>query len=215
MNSLLYCCYWVLSHVSLCDPMDCRCQTPLFSAISWSLLKLMSVEVVTICNHFILCHPLLFLPSIFPRIRVFSNESGLCIRWPKYWSFNLNISPLYSQMYLIGIWLQFSNPSSSEKVSEFSFFHYFKLFCEITTTHNKSSNLLFFVIWKKLYIIVLVTPLIHQKYLFLGIFQTSSTKFLSSGHCSLGTLSTVIGWFNFSPFCWFWYFIFFVNITLS
>ena len=60
---------------------------------SWSLLKLMSIKLVMPSNHLILCHPLLLLPSIFPRIRVFSNESALCIRWPKYWSFSFNISP--------------------------------------------------------------------------------------------------------------------------
>ena len=60
---------------------------------SWSLLKLMSVESVMPSNHLILCRPLLFLPSIFPRIMVFSNESVLSIRWPKYWSFSFGISP--------------------------------------------------------------------------------------------------------------------------
>ena len=60
---------------------------------SWSLLKLMSVELVMPSNHLILCRPLLLLPSIFPSIRVFSNESALPIRWPKYWSFSFNISP--------------------------------------------------------------------------------------------------------------------------
>ena len=59
--------------------------------ISWSLLKFMSIELVVLSNHLILCHPLLLLPSIFPSISVFSNESALCIRWPKYW--NINISP--------------------------------------------------------------------------------------------------------------------------
>ena len=58
-----------------------------------SLLKLMSIELVIPSNHLILCHPLLLLPSIFLSIRVFSNESALCIRWPKYWSFRFNISP--------------------------------------------------------------------------------------------------------------------------
>ena len=61
--------------------------------ISWSLLKLMSVELVMPSNHLILCHPFLLLPSIFPSIRVFSNESVLHIRWPKYWSFSFSISP--------------------------------------------------------------------------------------------------------------------------
>ena len=60
---------------------------------SWSPPKPMSIESVMTCNHLILCRPLLLLPSIFPSIRVFSNESALCIRWPKYWSFSFNISP--------------------------------------------------------------------------------------------------------------------------
>ena len=60
---------------------------------SWSLPKLMSIELVMPSNHLILCRPLLLLPSIFPSIRGFSNESALCIRWPKYWSFSFNISP--------------------------------------------------------------------------------------------------------------------------
>ena len=60
---------------------------------SWSSLKLMSIESVMPSNHLILCCPLLLLPSIFPSIRVFSNESVLHIRWPKYWSFSFNISP--------------------------------------------------------------------------------------------------------------------------
>ena len=60
---------------------------------SWSLLKLMSIKSVMPSNHFILCHPFLLPPSIFPSIRVFSNESVLRIRWPKYWSFSFSISP--------------------------------------------------------------------------------------------------------------------------
>ena len=60
---------------------------------SWSLLKLMSIESVMLSSHLILCRPLLLLPPIPPSIRVFSNESTLCMRWPKYWSFSFNISP--------------------------------------------------------------------------------------------------------------------------
>ena len=60
---------------------------------SWSSPKLMSIESVMPSNHLILCRPLLLLPSIFPSIKVFSDESALCIRWPKYWSFSSNISP--------------------------------------------------------------------------------------------------------------------------
>ena len=68
-------------------------QASLSITSSWSLLKLMSIELVMPSNHLILCHPLLFPPSIFPSIRVFSNESLLHIRWPKYWSFSFSISP--------------------------------------------------------------------------------------------------------------------------
>ena len=68
-------------------------QAPLSSTISWSFLKLMSIELVMPSNHLILCCPLLLLPSIFPSIRVFSNESILCIMWPEYWSFSFSISP--------------------------------------------------------------------------------------------------------------------------
>ena len=64
-----------------------------FFFISWSLLKLISIELVMSSNYLILCHPLLLLPSIFPSIKVFSKESALHIRWPKYWSFSFNISP--------------------------------------------------------------------------------------------------------------------------
>ena len=60
---------------------------------SWSLPTLMSIKSVMPSNHLILCHPLLLSPSIFPSIRVFSDESALCIRWPKYWSFSFSISP--------------------------------------------------------------------------------------------------------------------------
>ena len=68
-------------------------QASLSIANSQSLLKLISIESVMPSNHLILCCPLLLLPSIFPSIRVFSNESVLCIRWSKYWSFSFNISP--------------------------------------------------------------------------------------------------------------------------
>ena len=68
-------------------------QASLSFTISWSLLKLMSIESVMPSNHLILCHPLFLLPSIFPSIRVFSNESVLHIRWPKYWSFSFRICP--------------------------------------------------------------------------------------------------------------------------
>ena len=77
----------------IATPWTAAHQAPLSSTISWSPPKPMSIESVMPSNHLILCRPLLLLPLIFPSIRVFSNESALPIRWPKYWSFSFNISP--------------------------------------------------------------------------------------------------------------------------
>ena len=83
-----------LSHVWLfATPWTAAHQASLSIANSWSLLKLMSIESVMPSNHLILCCPCLLLPSIFPSIWVFTNESVLHIRWPKYWSFSFSISP--------------------------------------------------------------------------------------------------------------------------
>ena len=79
--------------MTLCNPIDCSSQTSLSFIISRSMLKLKSIESMMPSNHLILCCPLLFLPSIFPIIRVFSNESVLHIRWPEYWSSTFSISP--------------------------------------------------------------------------------------------------------------------------
>ena len=84
----------VLSYVRLfVTPWTAAHQASLSIAHSWSLLKLLTIESVMPSNHVILCHPLLLLPSIFPSIRVFSNESALRTRWPKYWSFSFSINP--------------------------------------------------------------------------------------------------------------------------
>ena len=83
-----------LRHVWLfATPWTAACQASLSITNSQSLLKLMSIESVIPSNHLIRCRPLLLLPSIFPSIRVFSNESILCIRWPKDWNFSFSISP--------------------------------------------------------------------------------------------------------------------------
>ena len=96
----------LLSHVRLfATPWTAACQASLSITSSRNLFKLMSIESVMPSNHLILFRPLLLLPSIFPSIRVFSNESVLCIRWPKYWSFSVSSSPSneYSGLISFGI----------------------------------------------------------------------------------------------------------------
>ena len=90
------CCSVAKSCLTLCIAMDCSTQVSLFLTVSWSLPKCISMEWVTPCYHLILCWSLPLLPSIFPSIRVFSNELTLCIRWPKYWSFSFSPSNEYS-----------------------------------------------------------------------------------------------------------------------
>ena len=91
-----------LSHVQLFEtPWTAVHQASLSITNSWSLLKLMSIESVMPSSHLILCHPLLLLPSILPSIKVFSNESVLRIKWPKYWSFSFSISPSNEYLRLI------------------------------------------------------------------------------------------------------------------
>ena len=99
-HSLPYC--WSVAKLcqTLCDPMDCS--MPGFPAFhSQSLLKFMSIELAMPSNHLLLCHPLLLLPSSFLRIRVFSNELVLCIRWPKFWSLSTSPSSEYSGWFLL------------------------------------------------------------------------------------------------------------------
>ena len=91
-----------LSRVWLFEtPWTAAHEASLSIANSWILHKLMSIEWVMPSNHLIICHPLVLLPSIFPSIRVFSNESTLCVRWPKYWSFSFNIKPSNEHLGLI------------------------------------------------------------------------------------------------------------------
>ena len=85
------------SCLTLCNNMGCSMPRFPVLTISWSLLKLMSIESMMLSNHLILYHPLLFLPSVFPGIRVFSNESTVCSRWKKYWSFSISPSNEYSK----------------------------------------------------------------------------------------------------------------------
>ena len=100
------CCSVTQSCPTLCDPMNLS----LSFSISRSLLCFMSSELVTPSNHLVLCRPLLLLPSVFPHIRVFSSESVLHIRWPKYWSFSFSISPFSEYSGLISFkidWFDF------------------------------------------------------------------------------------------------------------
>ena len=93
-NILSYSSVQLLSRVWLfLTPWTAACRDSLSITNSQSLPKLMSIELVMASNHLIFCHPLLLLPSIPPSIRVFSNESAVCMRWPKYWSFSFSIIP--------------------------------------------------------------------------------------------------------------------------
>ena len=87
------CCSVTQSCLTLCDPMNSSMPGFLFFTMSRSLLKFMSIESAMPSIYLLLCCPLLFLPSIFPNIRVFSNEPSVHIRWPKYWNFSFSISP--------------------------------------------------------------------------------------------------------------------------
>ena len=87
------CCSVTQSCLTLRPPRTTTSQVSLSFTISWSLINFMSIELVTPSNHLILCCPLVLLPSIFPSIRVFSNESVIYMKWPKYWSFSFSISP--------------------------------------------------------------------------------------------------------------------------
>ena len=109
----------VLQPLSLVQPFatpwTATCQASPSFTVSLSLLRLLSIESVMPSNHFILCRPLLFLPSIVPNIRVFSNESALCIRWPKYWSVSLSISPFSEYSWNIKLHKSWEMTSDQDK----------------------------------------------------------------------------------------------------
>ena len=119
------CCSVSLSHVSV-TPWTAARQDSLSFTIFRSLLKLMSIESVMPSNHLILCHLLLFLPSIFPSIRVLSNESALCIRWPKYWNFSFSISPSNKYLGLISFRVDWFDLLAVQRTLE-SLFQYHSL----------------------------------------------------------------------------------------
>ena len=113
-----------LSHVQLfVTPWTTACQACLSITNSWSSPKPMSIESVMPSKHFILCHPLLLLPSIFPSIRVFSNESALHIRWPKYRSFSFNICPSNEHLGLISFRMDWLDPLAVQGTLQSLFQH--------------------------------------------------------------------------------------------
>ena len=111
-GGLSYCCSVAQSCLTLCDPMDCS--TAGFSVLHHfpELAQTHIHESMMPSNHRILCHPLFLLPSVFLSIRVFSNESAVCVRWPKYWSFSFSISPSNESSGLISLVL--TSPKSCE-----------------------------------------------------------------------------------------------------
>ena len=152
MNSIFhysYCCCSVTKLCPIfCNPMDCSVPgSPAFT-ISWNLLQFVFSVSVMPTNHLILCCPLLFLPSIFPSIRVFSNELALHIRWPKYWSFRFTISPSNEHSELISFRLTglislqskglssvlFNNHSSKASILRYSAFFMVQLSHSYMTT---------------------------------------------------------------------------------
>ena len=117
--NILYAVYVIvvqlLSHDQFfATPWTVARQASLSSTISWSFLRFMSIESVMLSNHLIICHPLLLLPSFFPRIRVFSNELAFHIMWPKYWSFSISSSNEYSGLSSFRIdWFDLCYPRDS------------------------------------------------------------------------------------------------------
>ena len=104
-------CVWLFA-----TPWTAACQAPLSFTNSQSLLKFMSPELVMLSNYLILCGPLLLLPSIFPSIGVFSNESALLITWPKYWSFSFSISPSNDYSGLISFRMDWFYPLAAQRI---------------------------------------------------------------------------------------------------
>ena len=127
------------SCLTLCDPMDCSRPGFLSITNSWSLLKLMSIQLVMPSNHLIFCYPLLLPLSIFPSIRVFSKESVLHTRWSKYWSFSFSISPSNEYSELISFRID-----------------WFDLFAVQGTLQHHSSKAS--ILWHPAFFIVQLTP---------------------------------------------------------
>ena len=120
------------------SPRTTACQASLSFTVSLSFLKFMSTKLVMLSDHLILCHPLLLLPSIFPSIRVFSNEWALCIRWLKYWSYSFSSSPSNAYSGLISFQIDWFDRLAVQGLSKvfssttfFLSFYYEKIFIHI------------------------------------------------------------------------------------
>ena len=108
-------CVWLFV-----TPWTAACQASLSFTVSWSLLKLMSIDLAMLSNHLFLCHSLLFWPSIFPSIRVFSNGSALHISWPEYWGFSFSISPSSAYSGLVSFRIDWFDLLGVQGTQEFS-----------------------------------------------------------------------------------------------
>ena len=192
-------------------PWTASCQASLSITNSQSPLKPMSIELVMPSNHLILCHPLLLLPSTFPSISVFSNESALRIRWPKYWSFSFNISPLNEQPGLISFrmdWLELlavqgplksllQHHSSKASILWCTAFFIVQLLYPYMTTGKtmaltrrafvgKVMSLLFNMLSR-----MIITFLLRSKHLLISWLQSPSAVILEPRKIKKATVSTV------------------------
>ena len=126
------------------NPQTEACQASLSFTVSQSLLKFMSIELVMPSNHLILCYSLLFMPSVFPSIRVFPNESALCIRCPKYWSFSFSISPSNDYSGLISFRMDWFDLLAVQGTLKSLLQHLSPQFCLLNKTQPSMYTLCFF-----------------------------------------------------------------------
>ena len=214
-----------LSHVQLfATPWTAAHQASLFFTNYQSLLKLMSIESVMPSNHLILGCPLLLPPSIFPSIRVFSNESILCIKWPKYWSFSFSISPSNEYSGLISFrmdWLDLltvqgtlkslpQHHSSKASILQCSAFFIVQLSHPYMTTGKTIALTRWTFVGKVMSLLsnmlstLVIAFLPRSKCLLISCLQSPSAVILESKKIKTGTISTVspssgnINWYNFS-----------------
>ena len=141
-------CVWPFA-----PPWTAACQASLSFTISWSLLKLLSIELMMPSNHLIFCHPLLLWPSIFPRIGVFSDDLALRIRWPNYWSCSISPSNEYSELIsfridLISLLLKgLSRVSSSTTVQRHQLFSAQPSLVQLSHPYMTTGKTIALIIW--------------------------------------------------------------------